>query len=552
MAHWIQNRSVSFFVTPDARQICFPPWSEYHILQYQILLGNDRLAALPQWLVFLGSCIAASLLAAQLGASRRIQILAATVAGTLPMGILQASSTQNDLTAAFWLLTAAVFGLAQLDDPLATVPAESAISGRSAAWGRSAPRSDCFSCAAPLFGLAAGLSLLTKTTAYLFAAPVLLLIGLAVLSRRRIAGLGALAIAAAMALLLNLPFYVRNVQFCGRPLGDGPHHVVEYRNTHHTMKVLASNLMRNAGLQFVTPSPRFNSLVELGIRFGHKVIGADIDDPSTTFAGNRYKTRWSTFEDNAANPLHFVLVCLLLPLGWFLLAPDRVRRWFRGAVVALGAGLILLCWVLMWQPFHSRQHITLFLLAAPLVALSASRLPRSRFWVGSLSIILLLTSFPYVFHNEKRPLLSSMSPRSFKAANIFVIPRQQQYLSGPLPESWRAAARFIASHGYRSVGLKVRWFSCEYPLWLIMKENPQPVRLEHVAVTNMPFTPSLRAAAASFTPDAILRFSDVGVLRLQPGPNEIFCNGYRYLRTWSAREPGRPDVGAELYTRDRR
>ncbi len=101
---------------------------------------------------------------------------------------------------------------------------------------------------------------------------------------------------------------------------------------------------------------------------------------------------------------------------------------------------------------------------------------------------------------------------------------------------------------FRSVGLKVQWFSCEYPLWLITKDIHPQLHIEHVAVTNMPFTADMRISSQAFTPDAILRFSDLGVIRLQPAPDHLICNGKRYIRTWSAYESDRPYAGAEIYT----
>ena len=215
------------------------------------------------------------------------------------------------------------------------------------------------------------------------------------------------------------------------------------------------------------------------------------------------------------------------------------------------AGAVLFCWVLMWQPFHSRQHITLFLLSTPFIATVIANLRHAKRWSTGLTVLLLITAFPYVFGNEIRPLLYPMTPKRFGATNIFTMPREQQYLTGrPLPETWRAATKQIAESGYKSIGLKVQWFSCEYPLWLLFQESEHQPFLQHVCVTNMPFTSTMKTDASSFKPDAILRFSDLGVIRLQPASDELFCNGRRYARTWSTRETDHPYAGADIYTPD--
>ncbi|TLN09848.1 hypothetical protein FDZ74_11310, partial [bacterium] len=102
--HWLQNGSLAHYPTAIDRQLWQPPWAELAILHLVGLGGSDRWANLVQWGAFLGTWLGASGLAAQLGAGRKGQILAAWVCAMLPMGILQATGSQNDLAASFWLL----------------------------------------------------------------------------------------------------------------------------------------------------------------------------------------------------------------------------------------------------------------------------------------------------------------------------------------------------------------------------------------------------------------------------------------------------------------
>ncbi len=127
-------------------QVSQPPLAEYFILHTWILSAGDRFANLVQFFAFFASAVAASAITAGLGASRRGQVLAALFAATLPNGILQASGVKNDCVLALWLALTARFALAWLRDPR---PA------------------DLVS-----VGLALGLAILTKNTAYLFGAPL--------------------------------------------------------------------------------------------------------------------------------------------------------------------------------------------------------------------------------------------------------------------------------------------------------------------------------------------------------------------------------------------
>lgn len=100
--HWTQNGSLKHFATGYHHQNLMAPWSETAIMQLRILWGSDRPANLIQWFSMVGSLIAVSGIAALIGAKRRGQIIAGVFAAALPIGLLQASSTQNDYVVAFW------------------------------------------------------------------------------------------------------------------------------------------------------------------------------------------------------------------------------------------------------------------------------------------------------------------------------------------------------------------------------------------------------------------------------------------------------------------
>ena len=524
--HWIQNRSVAFFPTPDARQICFPPWAEYHVLHYQILIGADRLAALPQWLAFAQAIIAASVLAGEFGAKRSTQLLAALITATIPMAILQSSSTQTDLIGGAWLLTAILFGHRLLRKPSWIVAAA--------------------------LGLATGLSLLTKTTMYLYAAPFLLILTAGLVLRYRLTALPYLVLSGVLALALNAPHYTRNMQLCGDPLGRKAQPQHFYGNETFGPRSFISNAARNAGLHLLTPSDTINGITERGIRFVHNTIGADIDEPATTFGGNRYQTKWlSTFEDDAPCPIHFLLTIFAIPAGCLLLRKSRYGPAYCILAGCLATGAALFCLILKWQPFHSRQHLSLFLCAAPLTAVALAQLPRARLWQTAITTLLLLTSLRFVLGNEVRPILFPMTPNRFYAQSIFMTDREDQYLMNrPLPVSWSKAVAEIDRRDCHKLGLLVEWFSCEYPLWLMLEELDNPPTVQHISVTNMPMSKSMQKQVQKFTPDLIIQFSDIGKFQLVPRPDTLNVNGQSYSLYWKMQEPGKPGAGARLYESD--
>ena len=111
VVHWMQEASVDDFPTHFPPQVYPPPFAEFCILHLQILSGGDRLANLVQWAAMVGSLAGVSYLAGLLGVGLRGQVLAAIVAFSIPMGILQASSTQNNHVVALWFVGLTVWGV---------------------------------------------------------------------------------------------------------------------------------------------------------------------------------------------------------------------------------------------------------------------------------------------------------------------------------------------------------------------------------------------------------------------------------------------------------
>ncbi len=193
VSHWIQNESVAFYPTNIIRQLHQPPWAEYAILHLQLLSGGDAFANMVSWFSMIGSTIAVSLIAQQLGADLRGQAFAAIIAVTIPIGILEASGTQNDYVVSFWLACCIYYLLAYRARP---------------SWSN-----------ALIAGASLGLALLTKGTAYVFVFPFLLWFGIWGI-RTLCWQLWKPALAMLLpALAINISFYLRNLLLFGNPLG---------------------------------------------------------------------------------------------------------------------------------------------------------------------------------------------------------------------------------------------------------------------------------------------------------------------------------------------
>ncbi|MBI5763526.1 MAG: glycosyltransferase family 39 protein [Planctomycetes bacterium] len=451
--HWAQNRSVAHYPTNIVRQVQLNPFAEFVILHFQILTNGDRFANLPQWLAMVGSVVGVSLIAGRLGAGAIGQALAATACATLPMGILQSTSAQNDYVTAFWLVC-----LAWCVIELASRPAAKH------------PERLVYALAASL-----GLAILTKATAYLFAAPFIIWFVVHVLRTRPAQWWRYAAAIAAIAIAINLGHSIRNYRVFGSPLGPKDE-VSIYTNEAMGPARLVSNVLRNLALHAnVAPNaiqkPTTNAVASIV-----RSLGVDPHDPATTLSGTFFGVEdLPNHEDSAGNGLHLVaILAALLPLT-FTRAPNRAISWALFAAVV--AGFLLFCGYLRWQPWNSRLHLPLFVLAAPLIGSAFDG--RRSFARSAIMILLLAGVFPLLF-NFSRPLIGPNSIVRLARNDIFYLTRWD------VREGHMQLADYARRRGCLRIGMMIGPNEWEYPLWAMLNEArvDGPYKFDHVNVSN--------------------------------------------------------------------
>ncbi|HEU4463653.1 MAG TPA: glycosyltransferase family 39 protein [Gemmatimonadota bacterium] len=448
VAHWIQAGSLDYYPTRIVRQNYQMPFAEYVILHLQLLSGGDRWANLVQWASFALSGVAISLILAELGQPLRVQWAGALVAFTIPMAILEASGAQNDLVVSLWLLAFLHYLWRGLSDR----SLESAL----------------------LCGLALGLALATKGTAYLYAPPMGGVLVLAWLARaprgRRLPPASCVAAACLVAACLNLGPWSRSQAYYGKPIccGEG------YFMDRLTPGYAASNVVWNVGLHLAVP--KLLGVVEKGIDVLSPV---DLYDPPPDFGDRPFGVWFSYNEGAAGNTLHLLAV---VAAAIVVVVDRRVRRgpaktWLLAAV----AGFLAFSLAIHWQPWGSRLHTPTFLAASIPVAIAIGS--RGRWLAGGVLAVLFAGSLPYVFLNQQRPLLPILQP------SILTQPRADQYIP-EFPESsaaYQRAAEFVRVSVEPEIGLFLRETDFEYVLWALGKEDfAGPPVLRHVGVEPRP------------------------------------------------------------------
>ncbi|MGC9668565.1 hypothetical protein ACNTMW_18670 [Planosporangium sp. 12N6] len=448
---WTANRSVELYPASYLLQGALAPGAEYLLLHLRLLTGGDRLYNLVQWGGGVLCAVAASRVAAQLGAGRLGQLVTALTVGTAPMVVLEATSTQNDLVAAGWCACVATLVI-------------------DAAWSR-LRMVDLL-----LMGSATGLAMFTKSTG-MVAAGLLMTMWFVVRAWRvrsvrsatRLAG-AALGVAA-IVLVVNGPFLTRMIVTFGNPLG--PPDVRGHALARHDPLAVTVNAARLLQTAIMVPDDSVNAFTADAVKRLATVLGQDVNDPATTrdlpFPQVRYV---GPDEDFASFPLQVVAVGV--GLVWCLVWRRRDPRVAVYALTCLAVGIGFAA-TLRWQPFGNRLVLPGLAVAAPLTGLAADALAR-RFrapapravvaaglaivlaGAGAIGVNAILFGTPRGLYGPNSVLTTDPLHTRFNRVEAF------------LPDYEWAAAEIRAS-GARRVGLVQGPYWFEYPWWVMLRDR---------------------------------------------------------------------------------
>ena len=459
VVYWAQAGSVAFFPVHYYAQITMPPLAEYFVLHTFILSGGDHFANLVQFFGFIGSMLAVSLIARELGAHVRGQTIAVVLCATLPNAILQASGVKNDLLMSFWL--AAMVFYALRGNTLGT-------------------------------GVSLGLALATKGTAYLFAPP-LLLAAFAFAPLRRLLQAG--IVIAACVLAINGPQYWRNYHLSGSVLGF-PSAAVDqlphFRNERLGPGVTFSNLLRSLSEELGARSETWNRAVYNFVVRAHESLGLDVNDPASTFLWDKYRPpRNTNHETDANNKWHLLLFVIAGLLAiWFLPHHERGHWWLLYAAVLVA--FVVFCSVVRWQLFQARMHVPLFIIGSALIAVVLENRNLRILQIG-VCLLLLINTRDFLLENWVRPL---KGPKS-----ILRVSRDEQYFADMTEwhnkQDYYRAVDLTKAAGCKLIGIDNQYLQLEYPYQALLREWDESVLFQHPGVHNYsaryaqrpPFTP---------------------------------------------------------------
>ncbi|MEZ4900809.1 MAG: hypothetical protein R2822_03175 [Spirosomataceae bacterium] len=108
---WLQNHNVKHYPTFHVQQLYHNVMSEYILLHVLALSGHDFFLHLVQFSAMVGSILGVGLIAQLMGLSYNGQLIISILQLSLPIGVLEATTTQNDYVATFFFIGFVYFGL---------------------------------------------------------------------------------------------------------------------------------------------------------------------------------------------------------------------------------------------------------------------------------------------------------------------------------------------------------------------------------------------------------------------------------------------------------
>ncbi len=458
---WISQQSLNHFQTHITRQVYQPPFAEFVILHVNLLARSDYFANSVQFF-FLLLCFPALLsLLDEMGIKKYPLWMVAMLLFSIPNVVLEASSTQNDIVVSFFILSATGFAL------------------------KSFREGDFLNFL--YFGSAVGLAMLTKGTAYIFLAPVLLIFGSAILYKaftiKSLTFIHFSLVAALFVIALNSGHFYRNQQLSGNVLGTSEKENSRYVNQVMAADVMTSNLIKNTSLH-LGPYP-LSRISKIAVVRLHKLLGLNADDPGANWLGEPFwgASDFPSHEDTAANFSHFVLI--LTALFFIIIAwmkrKVRVDRLILLLMLVLVFQILFFSWYLKWQPWHSRLHAPVFMLSIPLVFYAY----QLRGWFARLVKVFLPVIIVYAFFvvlfNSSRPYLSAPFTRNVSVFDS----RTKKFYANKLAlfEEYEAIRNEIEQLEYKNIGLILGREDWEYPLFRDI--YTRPLRPVHVMVNNV-------------------------------------------------------------------
>lgn len=413
-AYWYQYGTIDHFFTINARQTTSPIVAETGILWTMLFAKTDSFANMIQWSSLIASSVALYGVCSMFDFSRRISLMTTLTYISLPMVILQASTTQNDLVTAAFIMIAIYFTYAGLRTNVQYLSY------------------------LLLAGLSLGLAIGAKGYA-LFMLPGLFIFILSLILKFEITEKKEKIISIAWVYLLGILLFstynwIENIQNYGSIFGGASTGAMV---VNPNLETFILNSLHMWASFFDLPITYFQTVLFNIVELIHSSIGIDISPERITKGGEYTISQVMIHHDSAYfGPLGFFLVwpSIIGVIAFTLIKKFRKQqindRLYNVAMMSFVAFsfFMIIGFLIKWSPWRGRYMISFIITGLPSVAyvyhsiLQSSQLTR-RIFTSFIVVAILFTSFFCLFLNYSAPIIPiGYDKSSYSINDIEILP----------------------------------------------------------------------------------------------------------------------------------
>lgn len=462
--YWIQERTASQDFLRSSHDFQ-PPFAEYILMHLYLLLNNDRLVFLSEWLAFVVTIYLSGVLVYKLGGNEKMINLTKLFVATIPIAVMQASSVQVDIVTN----VLAMFGLYFVLDLIKYPTIKDSL----------------------MLAVVTGLGMQVKSPFVFYALIPLGLLGLLKLTKLK-KEVYIFLIIFSVTFLMQFRYWHQNINLYGNFLGQSfSGEKNTYVNERFDFPALASNIIRNVLNQF--PVPFLAQPLEYSLDYMLKAMGTSISDPKTTYPGHEFHVLSVVYpqEDIVSNPIHLLII--ILALGLIFKKRDGIKNIhiLRTILMMVFISFVLFAYILKYEPYHPRLQIPYFTIGTIVAVMIIFSYRWGNKFLTLLLIPSLLLGFSLILLNVLRPYISYSSfydkvkvfatPMSAIPEAFYIKPKIKQYFNARFYwyEPYDKVTDLIAKQetegftpnnpGSKYIVMNLMDDEFEYPLWTMLK-----------------------------------------------------------------------------------
>lgn len=496
---WVEHKTVSYYGTNIERQLVSPVLAEYVNLHVFLLTGSDRFFNLLQNISAYGVVLLVYELVKELGGNRHWGCIGCLLAASMNAFYAESTTTQNDVFAAFLLMTF----VCQIICLNKTKPIE-----------LNRENIERF----VLIGANAGLLYITKGNVAIPAAFIAIIFIVLRIKQhdklRHLIGLGVSTFF--VAFIIIFPSFFRNYKYCGDVLAS------EYVGDIAVGTIAPKELLINITKNYTNVAVGENNadlLKKIVYKTG-EILQTDINAETISYRSMDYDISYSTYIDSASAQI--IAPLLLAGVGLAMIVA-LLRHKKTSFVLALIVQMFVSLAFIRWQPWVTRLLIPSLCLAIPGIVYYLGEFfsitNQKGIWIAKISslaeyIIISTLLFQCVICNSHEYSGLKQYSASGKQLSQFEL----YFLGRDNGTSYQKMCEVIESNGFNSIGLYTGENSYQYPIqikWYGEKKIENVIMYKEKTEE--------KGINPEFVPDAIL-VADL-LLDIE---SEYYCNGNSY------------------------